>query len=266
MKENTFDFVRGRCPVLISMPHNGVEIPLEIQSKMTGSAKLMADTDWYLDRLYQFAVERGCYLINPKYSRYVIDLNRPEDDQNLYPGQDTTELCPTTQFDKQPIYLQNCNPNNEEIDTRIKKYWRPYHQQLSATISEIKNKFGMVLLFEAHSIKSQVPRFFDGQLPDFNFGDFNHKSCSIRLTDRLSEWTIENYSKVVNGRFKGGYITRAYGDPANNIHGIQLELSQATYMNEDSLQFAPEKAEQVSKTLHAMFDIFFDFINKHKQV
>jgi len=263
MAEKPFDFIQGRCPILISMPHNGVKVPVEILSKMTDSAKQLIDTDWYLDKLYQFAVERGCYLISPKYSRYVIDLNRPEDDQNLYPGQDTTELCPTTQFDKQPIYREGCRPKKEEIDDRIAKYWKPYHQKLVTTISKIKNKFGVVLLFEAHSIKSKVPRFFDGQLPDFNFGDFNHKSCAKKLINVIEKWSLNNYSKVVNGRFKGGYITRAYGDPDNNVHAIQLELSQATYMNENTLQYDPIKAHEVGEPLNKLFDIFYDFIDSH---
>jgi len=264
MTDDTFDFIQGRSPILISMPHNGTEIPLDIQANMCASAKKMVDTDWYLDRLYQFARERGCYLINPKYNRYVIDLNRPESDQNLYPGQDTTELCPTTQFDKQPIYLSDCEPSKQEIANRVKKYWMPYHSRLSTALSEIKREFGIALLFEAHSIKSHVPRFFEGQLPDFNFGDFNHKSCSKNLISKIIDWKLEGsseYSKVVNGRFKGGYITRAYGDPDNNIHAIQLELSQATYMNESRLQFDQVKAEQVKEPLNTMFDIFFDFVN-----
>lgn len=263
MTDDSFDFIQGRSPILISMPHNGTEIPHDIQVNMCESAKKMVDTDWYLDRLYKFALERGCYLINPKYNRYVIDLNRPSDNQNLYPGQDTTELCPTTQFDKQPIYLQDCEPGKQEIADRVEKYWRPYHDQLSIALSEIKSEFGIALLFEAHSIKSKVPRFFEGQLPDFNFGDFNHKSCSKNLIDKIIDWNLEDdseYSKVVNGRFKGGYNTRAYGDPNSGIHAIQLELSQATYMDENLLRFNPRKAEQVRKPLNIMFDLFFDFV------
>jgi len=260
MANAIFNYIEGRYPIVISMPHNGVMIPETIRSKMTESAKQLTDTDWYLDRLYQFAVERGCYLINPIYSRYVIDLNRPKDDYNLYPGQDTTELCPTTQFDKQRVYLQDHEPSKEEITRRIEQYWQPYHKQLLTTISDIKNKFGLVLLFEAHSIKSRVPRFFEGKLADFNFGNFNDKSCSKKLIEKINRWQIQNYSKVVNGRFKGGYITRAYGDPDNNIHSLQLELSQGTYMNEDTLEFDPYKAEMVTGMLIKMFDIFFDFV------
>jgi len=241
------------------MPHNGVQIPQEQLPLMTESAKAMVDTDWYLDQLYQFAVDNGCYLINPKYSRYVIDLNRPQDDQNLYPGQDTTELCPTTQFDTQPIYQANQKPTDSEISLRIEKYWRPYHQKLRTTLDQMKKNFGAALLFEAHSIKSVVPRFFDGKLPDFNFGDYNHNSCSKKLIDQITNWCPQGFSKVVNGRFKGGYITRAYGHPEKNVHAIQLELSQATYMDEAKLVYEAKKAEQVLPRLKEMFDIFYRF-------
>jgi N-formylglutamate deformylase len=266
MQDETFEFVKGNCPILISMPHNGIQIPRHILSTMTGSAKKMVDTDWYLDQLYQFAMDNGCYLINPKFSRYVIDLNRPEDDQNLYPGQDTTELCPTTQFDRQPIYLPNCDPTAEDIRHRVKKYWQPYHRKLKSIITEIKSEFGCALLFEAHSIKSKVPRFFDGLLPDFNFGDYNHHSCSPNLINKIDDWQLKGYTKVVNGRFKGGYITRAYGEPDSNIHAIQLELSQATYMDESKLSFDQSKANQVQLKLVEMFELFNSFIQQNSKL
>ena len=259
MSNEVFEFVEGDRPILISMPHNGVQIPNNILPLMTESAKTMVDTDWYLDQLYQFAVDNGCYLINPKYSRYVIDLNRSQDDQNLYPGQDTTELCPTTQFNKQPIYQFGKEPTDHNISERVEKYWQPYHLKLQTTLTQLKEKFGTALLFEAHSIKSVVPRFFEGKLPDFNFGDYNHNSCSKKLIDRISDWSLQDYSKVVNGRFKGGYITRAYGLPEQNVHAIQLELSQATYMDEAKLDYDDEKAERVQPRLKEMFELFYQF-------
>ena len=252
----------GNVPILISMPHNGVSIPEDIANSMTESSKQVADTDWYLDRLYDFVTERGCYLIKPEYNRYVIDLNRSDKEENLYPGQDTTELCPTTQFNRQAIYKSGCLPDQKEINRRIENYWRPYHNQLKDTINKIKNEFGGALLFEAHSIRSHVPRFFKGKLPDFNFGTYDGNSCSEILSNSISEWEPKSYSKVVNGRFKGGYITREYGDPKNNIHSIQLELSQAAYMNEDNLEFEVEKASRVKMELNKMFDLFFSFIEK----
>lgn len=250
----TFQLTQGRIPILVSMPHNGVQIPEAITASMTESAKRLTDTDWYLDRLYAFAETMGCYLINPCYSRYVIDLNRPEDDVSLYPGADVTELCPTSQFDRQAIYLPGQNPDQNEIRKRVETYWRPYHQALGETLRQIKNQFGYGLLFEAHSIKSVVPRFFEGSLPDFNFGSFNQQSCSKSLSQLIENWQPQGYSKVVNGRFKGGYITRHYGQPDNLIDAIQLELSQATYMNEADLSYCEIKADKVSLVLQDLFD------------
>ncbi len=259
MSDEVFEFVEGTRPILISMPHNGIQIPQNLLSSMTESAQTMVDTDWYLDQLYQFAVDNGCYLINPKFSRYVIDLNRSENDENLYPGQDTTGLCPITQFSKQPIYSKQ-PPSDADIDERITKFWRPYHAKLSGTIDELKKQFGNILLFEAHSIKSVVPRFFEGKLPDFNFGTNNDSSCSELLTNKILEWQPKGYSKVVNGRFKGGYITRYYGKPEEGVNALQLELSQATYMNEQELSIDRTKFKKVQLELKNMFKVFEEFL------
>lgn len=257
-----YDYIEGTRPILISMPHNGISIAKTMLPRMTESAKMLVDTDWYLDQLYGFAKEQGCYMICPKYSRYVIDLNRPRNDESLYPGQDTTELCPTTQFDKQPIYLDGDVPDKNEIVQRVNDFWVPYHSRLRDTLDELKQMFGGALLFEAHSIKSEVPRFFEGQLPDFNFGNFNNTTCSQELTNLVDNWKPRGYSKVLNGRFKGGYITRAYGAPEDNIHSIQLELSQATYMDEKYLRLDSGKSDSVRPELEQMLEIFCQFIKQ----
>jgi N-formylglutamate deformylase len=262
---NTFELHRGTLPVLISMPHNGTRIPPDIAGSMTESALKVVDTDWYLDRLYHFAQAMGCSVICPFHSRYVIDLNRPEDNQSLYPGADTTELCPTSQFDRQPIYQAGKSPDSAEIQRRIEKYWRPYHQQLSATIQQLKAQFGYVLLFEAHSIKSMVPRFFDGQLPDFNFGNFDQKSSSAELSACVESWRPSGYSKVFNGRFKGGYITRHYGQPRNAVDTLQLELSQATYLNEETLEYDEGKASRVIVILKDLIHTLCQFSQTHSK-
>ncbi|MBV1911602.1 MAG: N-formylglutamate deformylase [Kangiellaceae bacterium] len=262
MNELSYTFCTGEKPILISMPHNGISIPGYIKNSFTSSALKLVDTDWFMDKLYQFAVEQGCYLISPKFSRYVIDLNRPKNNKNLYPGQDTTSLCPINQFDHQPIYKPGKEPSPIEIQRRVDLYWEPYHSKLQLTLNQLKEKFGTVLLFEAHSIKSQVPRFFEGQLPDFNFGDFNHESCAKELSDSVDNWSLTGYSKVLNGRFKGGYITREYGNPEQGVHALQLELSQATYLNESTLEYDTQKAFKVSRGLEHMFELFYAFVNK----
>ncbi|MDQ7050354.1 MAG: N-formylglutamate deformylase [Enterobacterales bacterium] len=258
----TYELNHGDLPILVSMPHNGTLIPVNLQHRMTTSAKLVKDTDWYLDRLYQFTQTMGLSIIKPIYSRYVIDLNRPSDNQDLYPGQNTTELCPTTQFDLSPIYLQGQLPSQNEINQRVEQYWQPYHRALQHEIGRLVGEHGKCLLFEAHSIASLVPRFFDGQLADFNFGNNKGESSSSDLMQRIENFSTTPYSCVINGRFKGGFITRNYGVPESNIDAIQLELSQATYMHEDNLTYDQDKAERVQKRLSELFQLFKRYLDK----
>ncbi|WP_448214005.1 N-formylglutamate deformylase [Colwellia sp. MEBiC06753] len=251
--------INGNVPVLISMPHNGEAIPEDIAKVMTDEAKAIKDTDWYKDRLYDFASELGTYIIQPTYSRYVIDLNRDKAGGNLYPGANSTELCPTSAFNLAPLYLDGQQPNEQEITRRIEQYWQPYHSTLANTLAKLKAEFGCAVLLEAHSILSHVPRFFDGRLPDFNFGTADGKSCSNELTQQIEALNFSPYSQVTNGRFKGGYITRAYGDPANNIHAIQLELSQITYMDEQTLSYNEALAADVKIKLKAIVKTLIEF-------
>ncbi|NVJ61213.1 MAG: N-formylglutamate deformylase [Gammaproteobacteria bacterium] len=252
---------KGSQPVLISMPHNGTLIPSAVLNTMTDAGKGVADTDWYLRILYDFMREEGCYFITPKYSRYVIDLNRPADGAVLYPGANNTELCPTSTFAFERIYQDSGSPTEESINSRIDAIWRPYHQAIAETLDEIKQIYGGAVLLEAHSIASQVPRFFDGTLPDFNFGTNEGKSCSNSLAKLIEEFETDGYSKVENGRFKGGYITRHYGRPDENISTVQLELSQRCYMDENSLSFNSEKANAVTPVLRNLIVQLKEFVN-----
>ncbi|WP_343814408.1 N-formylglutamate deformylase [Colwellia asteriadis] len=256
---SSYTIDKGSIGMLISMPHNGQAIASEIANTMTETAKQVPDTDWYMDKLYDFALELGISIIKPKYSRYVIDLNRDISGVNLYPGANSTELCPTTAFDNSPLYLPQQTPSEAEISRRIEQYWQPYHQAIATTLAEMKQEFGKVVLLDAHSILSHVPRFFEGQLPDFNFGNADGKSCSDDLIEKIQQLDLSPYTSVVNGRFKGGYITRAYGDPANNIHAIQLELSQHTYMDEPSDHYNEEKATQVKLKLASFVKCLANF-------
>lgn len=255
----SYTLSKGKIPLLISMPHNGQSIPDEIKSTMTDTAKHVSDTDWYMDRLYDFADGLGIYVINPKYSRFVIDLNRDPNGVNLYPGQNTTELCPTSAFDLSPLYLDGLQPNKMEIQRRVELYWRPYHQALADTLAEIKQEFGKAVLLEAHSILSHVPRFFEGQLPDFNFGTSNGASCDKALIDKVEKLDFSPYSNITNGRFKGGFITRHFGQPEKNIHALQLELSQSTYMNEPTNEYNLNKANEVKIKLKALTECLAQF-------
>jgi len=251
-KYKSYTLIKGSVPLLISMPHNGESIPDDIAKTMRKTALSVPDTDWYIDRLYDFAESLGAYIIKPTYSRYVIDLNRNKTDENLYPGANSTELCPSSAFDLTPLYLDNNQLNKSEINRRINLYWQPYHKALKATLADIRKQFGKVVLLEAHSILSHVPRFFNGQLPDFNFGNADGSSCSEELMKTVDKLEFSPYSKSINGRFKGGFITRKYGDPQNNIHALQLELSQRTYLHEPTNKYYKEEADKVKIKLESL--------------
>ncbi len=256
---DSFTLIKGRVPLLISMPHNGEVIPDDIAATMQPSTLNVNDTDWYIDKLYDFAEQLGAYIIKPTYSRYVIDLNRNKTNENLYPGANSTALCPTSAFDLSPLYLADQEPDQDEIERRITLYWQPYHQALTNTLQEIKQQFGQVVLLEAHSILSHVPRFFAGQLPDFNFGTADGASCSSQLIRQVEQLDFSPYTCICNGRFKGGFITREYGQPANHIHALQLELSQQTYMVEPTDQYDEIEAAKVKVKLKRLVTALIDF-------
>ena len=250
-----FHFKAGHAPLLISMPHVGTTIPPELGSKMQDVAQIKADTDWHLHLLYNMAEQLGASVIRAEYSRYVIDLNRSREDGNLYPGQDTTGLCPVDTFDKHPLYQSGQAPDSEQIRSRIEQYWEPYHTQLQAELARIKALHGIAILWDAHSIASQVPRFFAGKLPDLNFGTADQKSCALALQQALQNVMAQSasakpYTHVFNGRFKGGHITRAYGQPSEQVHAVQLEMAQCVYMNEAApFAYRPDLAQGVQPLL-----------------
>lgn len=229
-----FTLHEGTVPLLISMPHVGTSISGDIAATMTDVARHVDDCDWHLERLYAFARGMGASMLAPTHARYVIDLNRPPDDANLYPGQDTTGLLPTNTFDKAPLYHPGGEPGTGEIERRRVQYWQPYHDALARELARLRSLHGAVLLWEAHSIRSHVPRFFEGRLPDFNFGTAGGASAATGLAEALALHVARHggYTAVANGRFKGGYITRRYGAPEAGVHALQLELSQITYMRE----------------------------------
>ncbi len=231
---NLFDFRQGTAPLLVSMPHCGTHIPPDLAAGMTPAALEVPDTDWHMPRLYDFVRELGASTLAATHSRYVIDLNRPPDGAVLYPGASNTELCPTTRFDVAPVYRDGVGPDGRQIAARVERYWRPYHAALDAELQRIRAQHGYALLFDAHSIISVCPRFFDGRLTDINLGTGGGTSCDPALGARVEAAARRsaNYTSVLNGRFKGGYITRQYGRPAARIHAVQLELSTCTYMIE----------------------------------
>lgn len=242
--------IQGTAPLLISIPHMGVNVPADVKKRMTREGQRLADTDWHVDRLYDFAIGMGASVLMPAYSRYVIDLNRPENDESLYPGQVKTGLCPLETFDGQKIYKDGEEPDAIEKANRIGAYWLPYHDALQAELARIKSVHGHAVLYDAHSIRSVVPRLFDGRLPDLNLGTAKGASCDEKLAQAvLAAASSGNYSAVLNGRFVGGHITRHYGRPADNIHAIQMELAQVNYMDEETFAYLSEKAEMLREIL-----------------
>jgi N-formylglutamate deformylase len=227
---------QGRVPLLISLPHVGTEIPPEIGERLVPRAHLSEDTDWHLERLYRPMAERlGASLIVPRYSRYVVDLNRPPDDQPLYPGASGgTGLVPTRFFTDDPLYLEGAEPDAAGIAARREAYWQPYHDALAAELQRLRAAHGHALLFDGHSIRSELPWLFEGELPALNLGTADGASCAPAITERLGALLAGQaaYSHVVNGRFKGGYITRHYGQPGQGVHAVQLEMCQRCYMDE----------------------------------
>ncbi|WP_417446252.1 N-formylglutamate amidohydrolase [Kangiella sp.] len=259
-----FDCQEYHSPIIVSMPHHGQFIPNDVIQQMQPAAYDSADTDWYLVDLYSFLDEMGITRINANYSRYLIDLNRDKSGEVLYAGADNTELCPTSNFDREPLYTEEKLPTSAEIKRRVELYWQPYHDQLVRLIKQAKQQHGFCLLFEAHTIQSEVPRFFEGQLPDFNFGTNNGATLNEPLTKALENFDTQQYSKIINGRFKGGYITRHYADPENQIYCLQLELSQITYLNEQKRLLDKTKTQNVQKVIAKLFEQLSLSLHKQK--
>jgi len=251
---DTYTLHRGTAPLFISLPHNGTALPDDIAARLTPEARRVPDTDWHVADLYAFARGLGASIIVPTYSRYVVDLNRPDDDVSLYPGQNTTGLCPTVRFSGDPVYLPDRQPTADEIAGRVDTYWRPYHQALQQELARIHAAHGRAVLWEGHSIRSVVPFLFDGRLPDFNLGTAGGASCLPALQQALEAELASqaDYSFVVNGRFRGGYITRHYADVARGIQTVQLELAQLTYMDEDSFAYLPERAARTQALIRRL--------------
>ncbi len=256
----THDLHRGSEPLLISLPHDGETIPPDIAARMTPSARRVPDTDWHVSRLYAFARDLGASVLVPTHSRYVVDLNRPPDDVSLYPGQNTTGLCPIVQFSGEPVYLDGQLPSADEVAQRVEQYWRPYHDTLDAEIKRIHAEHGRCVLWEGHSIRSVVPFLFEGRLPDVNLGTVAGASCRASLHNQLIG-VLEaqaDYTFVINGRFKGGYITRHYGRPEQGVDAIQLELAQLNYMDETTYVYDNERAASLKSLIHRLLESALD--------
>lgn len=251
--DDCYTLRRGTTPLLISVPHDGRNLPGEISSRMTPAGRAIPDTDWHVARLYDFAHELGATMLVAEYSRYVTDLNRPADDDPLYPGRVATGLCPLRTFSGDVIYTCDDPVSAEEKDRRVQRYWRPYHDRITAELERLRQEHGFAVLWDAHSIPSEVPRLFEGQLPELNIGTFDGRSCSPEIRQRVDSIAKESgFTSVLDGRFKGGYITRHYGSPADGLQALQLEIAQRAYMDETSLVYDESKACRLQETLRKM--------------
>jgi formiminoglutamase len=225
---------RGAAPLILSFPHTGTVIPAALESRLVSSWLGRKDADWWVDKLYDdLARGLGATTVRTTISRTVIDVNRDPEGKSLYPGQATTDLCPITTFDGERLYRNGLEPDMREIAARRERYFDPYHAALAAEIDRLRGIHGCVVLYDAHSIRSRVPRLFDGALPHLNIGTYDGASCDETLT-RSVECACDGtgFSRVTNGRFRGGWTTRHYGQPARRVHALQMELACRGYLDE----------------------------------
>ena len=238
-------------PVVLGVPHAGTYVPPEIWSCLNEVGQKLADTDWHVDQLYSDLLP-GATMVKANFHRYVIDANRDPEGVSLYPGQNTTTLCPTTDFDGRPIYLNGSELDPEEIEKRRLAWHAPYHAALKAELERVHAKHGIAILYDCHSIRSVVPYLFEGTLPDFNTGTNGGATCAPEIEKAVVDLTAkaEGYTSVVNGRFKGGWTTRHYGKPETGVHAIQMELAQSTHLVSEDTPFAFNEVKAARLRVH----------------
>lgn len=254
-----FDVFQGDSPIVLGQPHGGTFVPDTIISRFNETGASLADTDWHITRLYD-GLLAGATVVKSNIHRYVIDANRDPKGVSLYPGQNTTTLVPLTDFDGVPIWKDGQEPSQDEIEARRVAYHAPYHAALSAELERVRAKHGVAILFDCHSIRSNIPFLFDGELPIFNTGTNSGATCAPEIENAVHGVAdISEFSAVLNQRFKGGWTTRHYGRPDTGIHAIQMEISQRAYMAETSpWDYDPARAEQVRPHLAHMLQTLSD--------
>lgn len=251
----THTLQRGDAPLIISVPHAGTEVPPELAARLTPAALRLPDTDWHVARLYDFAPALGVTMIAARYTRYLVDLNRPPDDAALYSAAAQTGLCPVQSFDGEPLYRDRSERlAPAEMEQRRARYWQPYHDALRTLLEDTQRRHGHALLLDAHSIRSMVPRLFDGRLPDINVGTYDGRSCAPAVMEavRTSLAAAPRFTRVFDGRFKGGHITRHYGRPAQRVHALQIELAQSAYMDETGTAYEADRAAALRALLQGV--------------
>lgn len=242
----------GTSPVILAFPHTGTDVPADVAVRLNETGRVLADTDWHIHRLYDGLLP-GATTVRATFHRYVIDANRDPAGASLYPGQNTTGLVPLTDFDGAPIWQMGEEPDEAEVARRVEAFHRPYHAALAAELARVKALHGVAILYDCHSIRSQIPFLFEGKLPDFNIGTDGGRTCDPAIERAVVETcaSAEGYTSVLNGRFRGGWTTRHYGRPDQNVHAIQMELAQATHLAAEAPPFAYDarKAEPLRAVL-----------------
>ena len=232
---NLWTLHRGDGPLIVDVPHAGTHVPMQVAPLLSAEARALPDTDWHVEKLYAVAAAAGATLMCATHSRYVVDLNRDPSGAALYAGADNTEICPTRTFANAPVYAAGASLTAEDVGARVAGYFLPYHAALAAEVARVRERHGHAVLLDGHSIRSVAPRFFAGRLPDLNLGTADGASAAASLQARAVDVLARaaGFTHVVNGRFKGGWITRHYGKPGEGVHALQLEVAQACYMDED---------------------------------
>lgn len=253
------EIIEPKCPLVLAMPHSGTYVPEDIRAHLNEAGQTLSDTDWHIDRLYA-ALLPDAGVVKANFHRYVIDANRNPENVSLYPGQNTTALCPVTDFAGQPIWRDGAEPDEQEIARRLQQFYTPYHNALSAMLEQVRERYGYAILYDCHSIRSQLPFLFEGELPVLNIGTNDGKSCAAQIENiAVDICKASGFSTVLNGRFKGGWTTRYYGRPAENIHAIQMEIAQCAYMQEqEPWAYQQEKAERLRADLKKLLSALHD--------
>lgn len=261
------EITRGEAPLLLSLPHTGTDIPSDIEARLASPWLARKDADWWVERLYSFAEGLGATIVRTRISRTVIDVNRDPSGASLYPGQATTELCPTTTFDGELLYRAGEAPDEAEVVARRTRWFAPYHSALAEELDRLRAAHARVVLYEAHSIRSRIPRLFEGELPHFNIGTNGGASCDLALTAAVeAACDASPFIRITNGRFKGGWTTRRYGQPETGVHAIQMELACRSYLDEPPAEpglwpppYEPARAAPMRAALTSVLNACLDF-------
>lgn len=252
--EAAVEVTQGSSPVILGFPHTGTYVPDTIRQRLNDTGLALADTDWHVFRLFEDLLTDAT-MVRATFSRYVIDANRDPEGKSLYPGQNTTTLIPQTDFDEKPIWREGQAPTQRDTEERLAQFHRPYHQAIEQEIARIRAIHGMAVVFDCHSIRSYLPFLFDGVPPDINLGTDCGRTCDTAIEKAAATSAqTDDFSQVVNGRFRGGWTTRHYGQPQNGVHAIQVELAQSTYLicEQAPFDYAPEKADRLRGRLREM--------------